>query len=279
MTVAELVAPWISGGGASAAVASAETEGQGQTSRPTLPPHVRLLFWSSAMAGLDWVSFPDKKGRSMVRVGALVMRDMLKVDNDTCRDVRLLLDGSEAFTSLCEQSRQGGADSASPPSRLACGLVVRAAKELWRVALWLACARELAAAHGAPVAVYGPVPEPNTLVRLSPNQADVIRSYSALEALVSGTMHLDGCWAMRPLFDGQSLQRELGTLPLLLLLLLLRLPSLFLYSHHLVCPSAGIKAGQKVGQALDRQMRWQLQHERGSSEECLLYLQSILGEL
>lgn len=206
MTVAELLAPWLSGGSSAAA---AVADSVGQASRPTLPPHVRLLFWSSAMAGLDWVSFPDKKGRALVRVGGLVMRDMLKVDNDTCRDVRLLLDGSEAFASLCEHQRQGG--STCPPSRLSCGLVVRAAKELWRAALWLACTRELASAHGAPVSEHGPTPEPNTLLQLSADQAGVVRSYRALEVHVSDVLHLDGCWAVRPLFDGQSLQRELGT--------------------------------------------------------------------
>ena len=208
VTVAELLAPWLSGAAVAHEVGVGGASAQVPASHPTLPPHVRLGFWASAMAGLDWLSFPDKKGRGFARVVGLVMRDMLKADGDTCRDVRLVLDGSEAFSLLCEQNRRGGAEG--PPPRLACGLAVRAAKELWRVALWLACARELAAAHGAPAGVEGAVLEAGVPLRLSVAQQEAIGSFRALEVHIIDALHLEGCWAVRPLFDGQALQRELG---------------------------------------------------------------------
>ena len=43
--------------------------------------------------------------------------------------------------------------------------------------------------------------------------------------------------------------------------------------------TTGIKPGQKVGAALDRQMRWQLQYEGGASEDCLAHLRSAMVDL
>ena len=150
--VADLVAPLY----CAKAARDAETLEPASAAAPigpeASPASLRLAFWAAAVSGLEAASGPDsrKKEVQMCRQSSLLLRDSLKTDNETQKEVRAVLDGSEQFFLLANpehlvDSEYTTSVMVQAPERVRLGLAVRVAKEFWAVALWLACARQLTA--------------------------------------------------------------------------------------------------------------------------------------
>ena len=159
-------------------------------------------------------------------------------------------------------------------------MTVRGAKDLWAAGLWLACARELAAEAGADEP-HGPLlsiasddageasngsgsssgsnngngngngngtrtqAQQPSHCTLSATQVLSVLRYSRLHARILG-LGLGSAWAMAPLLDGKGLQTALGMRP-----------------------------GPRVGALMDLQLRWQLAHPGGTSEQLVAHLKSV----
>jgi len=143
---------------------------------------------------------------------------------------------------------------------------------LWAAGLWLACARELAAEAGADEP-HGPLlsiasddageasngsgssngngngpqaqAQQPSHCTLSARQVLSVLRYSRLHARILG-LGLGSAWAMAPLLDGKGLQKALGMRP-----------------------------GPRVGALMDLQLRWQLAHPGGTSEQLVAHLKSV----
>jgi hypothetical protein len=157
-------------------------------------------------------------------------------------------------------------------SREETGLVLRTVKGLWREALWIACADELAAVSGYPLYLQwqahissstsssssgggggdGVHRWSNILfdVSISPAALTIIEGYQALEAHIL-SLGLDGCWDLKPLLDGNQMMQTLG-----------------------------LKKGPNIGKVMDAQLRWMLHTgPHATQEECAAYLASFLSTL
>jgi len=239
------------------------------------PPALRVAFWAVVVSGLESLQGPDKKDKKhgIARLSMQTLRDSLKLDGESLRDVRAIFDASEAWA-LLAAAPAPAADSDNTPGsaaggevgawRVRVGTVIRAAKSQWPPALWLACARELAclsasAPSSSSSSSSSPQPsassssssslEATVPVVIDATTASIIAKYhTLLQAVLSSG--LANAWLARPLLDGQSLQQLLGLRP-----------------------------GAKVGAAQQRQVLWQLENPLGSAEECAAYMLSIVGEL
>ena len=245
------------------------------------PTSLRLAFWAAAVSGLEAASAPDsrKKEIQMLRQSSLLLRDSLKTDNETQKEVRAVLDGSEQFFLLANPEHLVDSEStttamAQAPERVRLGLAVRVAKEFWPVALWLACARELtasseqaagrphdslvrvateeasarASAEGQAQAQEGgyeasrPRQRQPIQLRLNSQRVGIMQRYFRLHQRVS-VLGLGNAWALRPLLDGQALKKALS-----------------------------LGTGPAVGAAVEAQLLWQLEHPAGSAEEMIAFL-------
>jgi tRNA nucleotidyltransferase (CCA-adding enzyme) len=229
------------------------------------PAALRVAFWAVAVSGLESIQGPDKKDkkRGITRLSVQALRDSLKLDGDSLRDVRAIFDASEAWALLAaapapaaDNSTESAASAVSEAGawRVRVGLVIRAARSQWPVALWLACARELACLS-ASAPSSSAFSSSSSSVKVTPHvvldatTASIIARYrSLLHSVLSAG--LTNAWLARPLHDGQSLQQLLGLRP-----------------------------GAKVGAAQQRQVLWQLENPSGSAQDCAAYMLSIVGEL
>ena len=125
------------------------------------------------------------------------------------------------------------------------GLLLRDLKQLWRPALAHAAALALRERAGPAAAAAG-----DSLAGDSAAAVAVAGEYEAVARAVA-SHGLDGCWAAPPLVNGKALASALGLAP-----------------------------GPRIGRAMALQVRWQLEHPKGSAEECLKALKAahqILG--
>lgn len=225
------------------------------------PSAVRIAFWSAAVVGLQPFLLPDTKKKpnktassSAVStstiagssVAIMLLKQSLRTDGDTQRDVARIHDGSDMIIQLANNAAAGD------ERRLEVGLAVRACRELWPVALCLACAKELSALPGSiPESLINdssPIhPTHTPSLTLSPQHLSIISKYIEFYRSV-WHLGLEQCWLTKPLLDGQALQRLLG-----------------------------LKPGAKVGLMLEKQMRWQLQNapSEGDMDRCVEYLKKV----
>lgn len=131
--------------------------------------------------------------------------------------------------------------------RLEAGLLLRELKDLWRTGLDLACAREMAMLmeekQDTSSAAATRTPISGARARILEVLARYQRTREALEA-----MGLDQIWTLRPLLDGKAV------------ITLLSLPK-----------------GPMVGQVMEAQIEWQLQHPQGSVEELTEHLKGLVA--
>ena len=211
----------------------------------------------------------DKEGGREKRVPVVqrFIREALKLRAKDAEDTTLLLgalDRLQAVSSSMattvtaaaadtaaekEPEKRGGVEVDSNGGeqrlRLEAGLLLRELKDLWRTGLDLACAREMAMmmekgnSSSATTAKITSIAGAKILEVLSRYQ----RTREALEA-----MGLDQIWTLRPLLDGKAA------------ITLLSLPK-----------------GPMVGQVMEAQIEWQLQHPQGSVEELTEHLKGLVA--
>ena len=129
--------------------------------------------------------------------------------------------------------------------RLQAGLLLRELKDMWRTGLDLACAREMAIltekenSSAATTTTSTGGARSRILEILTRYQ----RTREALEA-----MGLDQIWTLRPLLDGKA-----------------------------VITLLSLRKGPMVGQVMEAQIEWQLQHPQGSVEELAEHLKGLVA--
>ena len=238
----------------------------------TLPAPSRVFYIASALSGLRGLQATEK--RREVPLPTLVLRDSLKVDTDTLRAVQAVLDAAPSFQQYKDALLTHGVGSVF---REDVGLLLRTVKDLWREAVWYACAEELGTlfsvspesslhtiwlAHinnSANEAARGGAEDERCHrwtsilfdVAIEVGAQDIMNGYIALEKHIT-SLGLDGCWDLRPLLDGNRLMKEL--------------PSL--------------KKGPLIGRVMDAQLRWQLRNgPEGTVEELKTFLNSLLIDM
>ena len=209
----------------------------------------RSLYFAAAISGLQGLNVIDHKGRE-VPLSTALLRDSLKMDTDTLRAVQAVLDCMIGFQHL--------ALTPATFARTTGGLLLRQVRELWREALWLACAEELATQNGAgqtasalparevhhaqglhaaccvfQTVVIGVPTTPGNTTRDETLVYDTIHRYSQLEQRLLA-LGLDRVWELRPLLDGHQLMQVLGP---------------------------ALKKGPMIGKVMDAQIRWQLSQD------------------
>lgn len=208
---------------------------------------VGLTYLTAAVVPLVGLETPDTKKPAhthcMKKLANSILRDNLKASNDHCRRMDALLDVQSLLVGMC---RNGC-------TRVDVVMLLRQCKHDWRAALLLALAGELAAdgSGGASLLCsFGDVGVSDTSslrdARLTDQQLETVEAFSRFaKALVN--MRIDDCWHLAPLFDGKTIQKELG-----------------------------MSKGPAVGRVVDAQLRWQIGHPSGTKEECMNFLRASL---
>eukprot|EP00624_Nannochloropsis_granulata_P001183 evm.model.NODE_15486_length_15529_cov_25.432159.3 len=139
---------------------------------------------------------------------------------------------------------KGDENSNEQRLRLEAGVLLRELKELWRTGLDLACARELAMMFGENQEMSAAAITPKTVKK---SLLEVLTRYQrtreALEA-----MGLDQIWKLRPLLDGK-----------------------------VVITLLGLQKGPMVGQVMEAQIEWQLQHPKEGVEALKEHLKGLMA--
>ncbi len=196
----------------------------------------RLLFLAAmlrAWAGYHVVDERKAKDKKAPVVQWFI-REALKLRAKDADDVALLLGALDRLQALT----QGGTAALQATRRLEAGLLLREVKDLWRVGLDLACARELA------MATAEEDTKPTTTTsRLVEGLERYQATRTALEA-----MGLDQIWTLRPLLDGKA-----------------------------IITSLQVPKGPLVGQVMAAQIEWQLEHPQGDEAALRAHLQGLLA--
>jgi tRNA nucleotidyltransferase/poly(A) polymerase len=206
--------------------------------------HCSEIFWTSCVSSLAGVFVKEKKGKPIL-LSQAVLRDSLKVDNDTLKAVGLSLQAALLFRSF-SHSFPGDVDSASYEEisnyRETLGLILRDCRHYWRAALLIACSLTLS--------LDSPQLSLETsAVELNSQHIEIIHRYRQIGATVM-SLHLDEIWTSKPNYDGDALIAELQ-----------------------------MKRGPLLGKIIEKQFRWQLRHPERPREECLEYLRQELALL
>jgi tRNA nucleotidyltransferase/poly(A) polymerase len=206
------------------------------------------LFWTACVSGLGGVSVKEKKGKTVL-LSQAVLRDSLKVDNDTLKAVGLTLQAARSFQALCNSDDPLGSllapasQEARSSLRETLGLILRDCKHHWRGALVIACSLALSSQEPHHL------PSPTDPLELQSSHLRIIDLYRRVGVAVM-TLHLDEVWGARPHYDGDALIAELQ-----------------------------MRRGPLLGQVIERQFRWQLRYPDRPREECLEYLRTELALL
>ncbi|KAM3577110.1 hypothetical protein VYU27_001028 [Nannochloropsis oceanica] len=139
---------------------------------------------------------------------------------------------------------KGGENSNEQRVRLEAGMVLRELKELWRTGLDLACARELAITFEEKLEISAAV---TTLKAVTTSFLEVLTRYRRTREALE-IMGLDQIWKLRPLLDGKAV------------ITLLRL-----------------QKGPMVGQVMEAQIEWQLQHPKEGVEALTEHLKGLMA--
>jgi len=239
----------------------------------------RLLFLSAMLRG--WAGYytvdekkmmnkdKDREREKRVPVVQWFIREVLKLRAKDAEDMTLLLgaldrlqalSSSMATTTTAAAAAAAAADTAVEEGpekgggvevdenvgeqrlRLEAGLLLRELKDLWRTGLDLACAREMAMMMEKETSTSATVTS-GARARIVEILTRYQRTCEALEG-----MGLDQIWTLRPLLDGKAA------------ITLLSLPK-----------------GPMVGQVMEAQIEWQLQHPQGNGEELTEHLKGLVA--
>lgn len=240
----------------------------------------RSLFWGACTAGLKFLA-TDKTN---TYCPSIMLTKYLKMDGDTVKQVHCLHETSQALRLLLRSTvRLSPTDSPvstalavvqhlSDPTflnrseisefRMYAGLTLRAMRStsifavdkesamyLWRHALLLACAEDLAALHL-------PSPPPSAAeyspslgdTALNAEAASIIGNYGTLQSAIEKLGIDEAVWNLKPLLDGNKVVSELG-----------------------------LARGPVVSRVMEEQARWQLRYPNGTVEVLLVHLKSIVA--
>lgn len=204
---------------------------------PKYGGYSRVLFLAAALSGVRLLKVTEKKKE--VPFVSVILRDSLKIDTNSLKEVQTLVDAIQGFIDLISESGV---------SVDAAGSLLRTCKDLWRDCLVLACAYSIAQLSGASSVAQHIVPHSRGPVVLplsvSGEAKEVILKFSKLQQDIIA-LQLDNVWLLKPLLDGTQLMERLG-----------------------------LKKGPGVGTIIEEQMRWQIRTRSTDVEECVKYLLS-----
>jgi tRNA nucleotidyltransferase/poly(A) polymerase len=214
--------------------------------------HCSEIFWTCCVSSLAGVSVKEKKGKPILLAQA-VLRDSLKVDNDTLKAVGLSLQAALSFRAIFP-SFSGELEKLSSEEisnlRESLGLILRDCRSYWRAALVIACSLTLSInSMSPPGAATALALSVGTSVELTPHHLEIIQRYRHIGATVM-SLHLDEIWTSKPHYDGDALVAELA-----------------------------MKRGPLLGKIIEKQFRWQLRYPQRPREECLEYLRQQVSLL
>lgn len=210
--------------------------------------HCSEIFWACCVSSLAGVYVKEKKGKPILLCQA-VLRDSLKVDNDTLKAVGLSLQAALSFRSFFhsfsgELERLPSEEISNIRESL--GLIIRDCRQYWTAALVIACSLTLS--MNSTTSVDVPLSLEGSL-ELTPHHLDIIQRYRRIGAIVM-SLNLDEIWTSKPHYDGDALVVELA-----------------------------MKRGPLLGKIIEKQFRWQLRYPERSREECLEYLRQQVSLL
>eukprot|EP00898_Chlorokybus_atmophyticus_P008259 jgi/Chlat1/8434/Chrsp80S07921 len=221
----------------------AELEALLQAAQHPIPSEdVRLCRYAALLLPLLASTVGTAK-KKPVAASTHIIRESLKLKAKDAENVVALHTAAVHFAQLLPRLRStaenGSTDAPAVDNiRVEAGLLLRQTKELWRGALLLSLLLDSPAARA--LGAEGEEADENVKQETSRDavRADVYRN---VEAAVVG-LGLEGVWNIKPLLDGKAVMQ------------LLKLQ------------------GQKLGQVMDQQLRWQLAHPSGTADDCRTWL-------
>eukprot|EP01041_Mallomonas_annulata_P004336 gene4336-8629_t len=208
----------------------------------------RHMFYAATMSGLNDYQYRDKK--NVIPLAQMVLRDNMRVDGDTVKTCGVLLTQWDVFAEYAEKgcSREEG------------GMLIRTCGERWRQALLVSCCVQLALSIGAPrepPCIRSSTSSSSQRLNdvevprqcLSESAKGIITRYHHLQCDLLEGRGLGEVWRMKPMLDGNRLQKEIG-----------------------------VGKGPSLGEAIDKQIRWQLRSPEGSEADCIAFLKQQLED-
>jgi hypothetical protein len=195
----------------------------------------RLLFLSAmlrAWAGYHTLNERKTKDKR-VEIVHWFLREALKLRAKDTDDVVMLFHALDRFQALAHTEAEVLRRDSS--RRLEAGLLLREMKELWKVGLDLACARELSSSMTTREEEEENINEIKRTIERYTHTRETLEE-----------MGLDHIWTLRPLLDGQA-----------------------------VIASLGIPKGPLVGQVMQAQIKWQIEHPEGGKDALVAHLQRL----
>lgn len=185
-----------------------------------------------------------KKRNKPEAAASFVLRNSLKLKNKDGEQGALIVDRAPALRAIANRQavlEEPLGEEASSRLRLELGLILRELKESWRPCLAVACAAEL---HARGL-VYDEAL--NAGLALDQPAASCVATFAAVADDIR-RLGLDQCWTLKPLLNGNDLAAALG-----------------------------LANGSKLGEAMQKQVSWQLEHPNGTAEECVQALRSAFS--
>jgi len=213
----------------------------------------RFLFWTAAIIGLDGIACEAGTARKRaLSLTQVVVKEGLRADNETCKCVGILIDAVHSLRNLSFEA-----------TREKAGICLRNCRGMWRGALALACAHELATtgiASSSPTSAFDPIfVAAITGHNFGSTEGSLITDAFISERHVQDTIsryrrlkqqilewRLDEVWLLKPLLNGNALAE-----------------------------SVGLKKGPLIGVVCEEQIRWQLRNPHGTLEECIDHLKEF----
>ena len=228
-------------------------------------PFSRSIYLSAAVNGIRELATADpKKKLKDIRLPLLLLRDTLKLDTDTLKNVQNIFEAVPLFQGFASTISTISSSSSSDIgrgtfTRVDAGLLLFSTKEMWRDIIWFSCADEIATLHPIQIAksatsASNTMHESHMILHelfFTQEIIQIIEKYRVVCSQID-EMNLDRIWELKPLLDGNQLILRVN----------------------------GLKKGPMVGIVNHEQLKWQLHiGPAGTIEDCIEHLVRFVEEL